>query len=201
MVVYRNPDSTDAVDENSAELPISEAELTTLALQDSPPDDFTGSGPETPSSTTEHSGTGIVWLIGLCVIAIAGTLFVYSPKPPSHEVARLRSPDGAGDAVLVELAHDAAGLRSFRVCMQSAGGLKRAPNSCREVAYLGGVSSDNGAQPVMLIWQASSQLEIRCVHAVSIRVYQPVFTWSSSRYPTQGSGMRAILIKVVQTGV
>ena len=199
MVEHRSPEPLDVADANSPEPPLSEAELTALALRDPPPGELAGSEAKQESPLSERSGTGIFWLIGFLVIGVVGALFAYSPKTESHEVARQRSPDGVGDAVLMEFTHDAAGLHSYRVCMQRPSGGKVAPNNCREVAYLGGVSTDGRSQPVMLVWPTPSQLEIRYGNATSVHVYQPVFTWGSTRSANRAGSIRAILIKAVQT--
>jgi hypothetical protein len=199
MVEQRTPESSDASNGRPAEPPISDEELAALALKDPPPDDFRGSEAMQVSPFSEPSGTRVVWLIAFLAIGLLGALFVYVPRIQSHEIARQRSPDGAGDAVLIEVPRDAAGFHSYRVCMRQVTGLSPALANCREVAYLGGVSGEGGSPPVTLIWTTSSQLEIRYVNATSIHVYQPVFTWGSARYPARMGGP-AILIKPVQIG-
>jgi hypothetical protein len=198
MVEHWSSESLDTANENPAEPPISDAELTALALKDPPPDDFRESETNQENPLSERSGTPIVWLVAFLVIGLIGVRFLYAPKIQSYEIARQRSPDGIGDAILMEVPQDAAGSHSYRVCMQRPSGIKLAPINCREVAFLGGVSGDSGSQPVTLVWNTSSQLEIRYVNATSIHVYQPVFTWGSARSPARIARSRAILIRVVQ---
>jgi hypothetical protein len=200
MVEHWSSESLDAANGNPAEPTISDAELTALALKDPPPDDFRGSETNQENPLSERSGTGIVWLVAFLVVGLPGARFLYAPKIRSYEIARQRSPDGIGDAILREVPQDAAGSHSYRVCMQRPSGIKLASMNCREVAFLGGVSSDSGSRPVTLIWNTSSQLEIHYVTATSIHVYQPVFTWGSARSPARIARSRAILIQAVQTG-
>jgi hypothetical protein len=198
MVETENREALNPADESSGAPPVSEAELTALALKDPPPDDFDGSEtkPESPFSAPSRTG----WLAALAAGLLAA-LFVYLPKTQSGEIARQRSPDGTGDAILMQFsAGAAADGRSYKVCMQRPSGIKFVPNNCREVAYLGGVSTESGSQPVTLIWTTSSQLEIRYVNASSVHVYQPVFTWGSMRYATRMGNIRPIVIKAVQVG-
>jgi hypothetical protein len=200
MVEHWSSESLDAAKEDPAEPPISEAELTALALKEPPPDDFRGSGTKQENPLSEPSGAPVFWLVVFIVLGLLGALFLYVPKIQSYEIARQPSPDGMGDAILMEVPRDAAGSHSYRVCMQRPGGIKLAPINCREVAFLGGVSGGNGSLPVRLIWNGSSLLEIRYVNATSVHVYQPVFTWGSARSPTRIASRRAILIQPVQIG-
>ena len=100
----------------------------------------------------------------------------------------------------MEFSTGAAESHSYRVCMQRPSGIRFVPNNCREVAYVGGVPTESGSQPVTLFWTTSSQLEIRYLYASSVHVYQPVFSWGSARYATQAGNFRPILIKAVQVG-
>lgn len=198
MTETRPAESADAKSD-PAESGLSDAELTALALQDAPPDDFVGSEtkPKDPIAS-EPSRSPVLWLGACLMIGLIAALLVYVPRIQSHEVARQRSPDGATDAVLMDVPHDAAGAHSYRVCLQlRTSGLKPALLDCREVAYLSGVSGDRGSQPVMLVWPSSAQLEIRYANATSARVSQPVLTWGSPRSPTR-IGTRVILIRAVQ---
>ena len=113
-----DPESLDMAKESSAETPISDADLTALALQDPPPEDFRGSEGKQESPLSEPSGVGIVWLVVLLAIGFLAVFLLYVPKSRSHEIARERSPDGTGDAVLLEVALDATGSHGYRVCMQ-----------------------------------------------------------------------------------
>jgi len=201
--VWVPPESLDTAKQLLAEPAVPEDELTALALKDPPPDDFEipKSEPRAPEShapdpIVRTSGTSAGWLIALVAIGLLGALFLYVPRTQNHEIARQRSPDGAADAVLMEVQHDAAGARGYKVCIQRAAEPKaRALLACTEVAYLGGLSADSGPQPVSLVWPSSSQLEIRYASAASVHVYQPVFTWASARI-----GGPAVHIKAVQTG-
>jgi len=201
MVEPKNPESSHAADEDSAGAPISEALLTALALKDPPPDDFKTSGTRPQEPLSAPSRPRIVWVVTAIAVGLLGAFFVLVPRTSSHEIARESSPDGLGDAILMEFAGGTAESQSYKVCMQLRGGIKFVANSCREVAFLGGVSTYSGIQPpVTLTWSTASQLEIRYVSASSIHIYQPVFLWYSSRYSTRVRNIRPVLIKAVQVG-
>ena len=85
MVEHWSSESLDAANGSPAEPPISDAELTALALKDPPPDDFRGSGTKQESPLSERSGAPIFWLVALLVIGLLGALFLYIPKIQSHE--------------------------------------------------------------------------------------------------------------------
>jgi len=206
--IWVPPESADAAKEILAEPAVPEEELTALALKDSPPDDFEvpASKPPTLESRSvgpiiRSSGTPGRWLIAALFVGLLVALFAYVPRIQSHEIARQRSPDGAADAVLLEVSRDDAEGHAYKVCIQQASEPKvHALLACPEVAYLGGVSGDGASQlPVTLVWSSSSQLEIRYANATSVHVYQPIFTWGSSRYYRR-IGRPAVLIKAVQTG-
>jgi hypothetical protein len=190
------PESADAENRIPADPPVSEAELTALALRDLPPDDL--EAPER-NPISQPSGRRLVWLIALAAVALLGALFVNGRKIQSYEINRQRSPDGTADAVLMEVPHDAAGARSYRVCMQPPSATKLTVVNCREIAYLGGVSDDGVSKPVILVWTTSSQLEIRYLNANSVHIYQPVFAWGSGRGKYRAGVNPVIFIKAVQT--
>jgi hypothetical protein len=200
MVEPRNLQSLHAADVNSAEPPVSEAELTALALRDPPPDDFQGSGTKRENPLSERSTARGVWLVGTLAVGLVGILSVYFPKTQTYEIARQRSPDGTGDAILMEFSADTAESRSYKVCLQRPSGIKFVPNNSREVAYLGGVSTGSATSPVRLIWTTSSQLQIRYVNALSVHIYQPVFSWGPTRYAALVRNIRPIRISAVQAG-
>lgn len=160
---------------------VSEDELTALALQDSPPDDFeSGAGRATPLFA-QVSGSHTPLLIVLAVVGLLGAFLLYARKPPSHEIDRQHSPNGRADAVLIDVPKDAAGGHSYEVCLQRAGHPQPAGPNCGEVAYLGGVGGDGVSQAVTLIWKSSSELEIRYASATSVHIYQSVVVWGSGR--------------------
>jgi len=180
---------------------VSEEDLTALALKDPPPDDFatdeSGSpararGAHNPIART--SGSSIGWLIVVALFVLLLALFVYLPRPPaSREVAREHSPNGRMDAVLMEVSREAAGTRSYKVCLQAWNNRQSQQGYCaRELAYLGGVKVAT-SQPVSLVWTAPSDLEIRYTSAAHVHLYQPVIA-SGSRY----SARSAIVVRLVQ---
>jgi hypothetical protein len=188
--------SSDTADANSPA--VSEAELTALALQHPAPDDFRGPEASQTNPVSEASGARFFWLVTLLAIGVVGGLFVYFPKTQSHEIGRQRSPDGIGDAILMEFPADAAGSHGYKVCMQRPSGIKFVPNNCREVTYLGGVSTESRSQSVTLIWTTPTELEIRYVSATSVHIYQPIFTWGFSRYAPRVGSIRPIHVQAVQ---
>jgi hypothetical protein len=88
-------------------------------------------------------------------------------------VARKHSPDGVRDAVLFEIAKDAAGRRAMKVCMQPAGGVAFTAGSYTELAYLSGIGTD--PVPVYAKWTTSTTLEIHYTQAEAVHLYQSIF--------------------------
>lgn len=191
-------DSVDAAKQILAEPPVSETELTALALKDPPPDDFEIPREKQANPFSEPPRPRTIWVVPLLITGLLGALLVYVPRIESHEITRQRSPDGRTDAVLMEVPRDAADAHSYRVCLQGAGGIQPTAATCREVAYLAGVSSDGGSQPIALVWKASSQLEIRYANASSVHIYKPVFMWGDRSLPD--TSRLPILVRAVQAG-
>jgi len=164
---------------------VPETDLTALALQDPPPDDFDTPETEQSRSFSEApAGSKLLWLIGLLVIGLVAAFFVYRPKIPSHEAVTQRSPDDSAEAVLIEVPRDALGARSYKVCLRRANRLPLALANCPEVAYLAGVSTNRVPQPVTLTWTSPSELEIRYLSATSIHIYKTAVVLGSKRYAT-----------------
>jgi hypothetical protein len=112
------------------------------------------------------------WLISIGIAGLFVLFVVYVPKFSGNEVKRSPSPDGAVDAVLIEVPRDAAGAHSYKVCFYRPNDRVTTAAACNQIAYLAGVS---GPQPVELVWTAPRQLEIRYVKATSVHVYKPAF--------------------------
>src|SRR5580700_3048453 len=140
-------------------------------------------------------------LITLAVVGALAAFIVYVPSITSQEVGRVSSPDGTVDAVLLEVPRDAAGMRSYKVCLRRPNGLPTAAAACKEIVYLAGVSTSDVSQPVKLVWTAPRQLEVRYATATSVHIYKPVFTWRTCWLGPCGSyaSNLPILISAVQT--
>jgi hypothetical protein len=205
--VWVPPESADAAKRILAEPAVSEEELCALALKDPPPDDFEPSNTdrdvvEASNPIKNVSSPALLLAAVLVISAIAAFLF-YVPGPTGYEVMRQRSPDGTADAVLLEIRNPPAGTHSYRVCLHRPNGIAVTASNCREVAYIGGVSSNGVSQPVRLVWTAPSQLEIHYTSATSIHIYKPVFVWGSTGLGAAASryGISLpIFIRAVQTG-
>ena len=198
MAEDRTSDSLSTGDETPAEPSISDAELTELALKYPAPDDFRVSEANADRSPWEAPKAHNTWFVGLLVIGLLGILLGRLPNAKSHEIERERSPDGAGDAILMEFPQVDGDSKSFKVCIQSPSGTRFIRDDCREVAYLGGVISATGSQPVRLVWNTSSQLEIHYSTAASVHVYRPDFVWGSTPYATRVGSFRPVHVVAVQ---
>lgn len=119
------------------------------------------------------------WLLAFLVVGVIGAIASFVPKVSTREVGSVRSPDGSTEAVLIAI--DASGVHNYRVCFKRPNATSLNSSSCRDIAYLGGVSSVGSSQPVTLIWTSPSQLEVRYASASSVHVYTPVFVWGSTR--------------------
>jgi len=204
--IWVRRESLQAAERILSEPALPEDELTALALQDPPPDDFIT--PEGRPPAPASNGTDPVvrsaavfprWLIAAALIGVVALLLAYLPRVSSHEVDRQSSPDGRAVALLLEVPRDAAGAHSYKVCLQWTTALPPQAGDCgREVAYLAGIPADGAARPVTLLWTTDSQLEIRYGEARTVDVYQPMVVWGS-RY-ARFARKPAILVRAVQTG-
>ena len=200
-------ESADTAKRILAQPAVSEEELCALALKDPPPDDFELPNPRRDSveafNPIKNVSSRAPLLAAVLVISAIAVFPVYVPGTSGYEVMRQRSPDGTADAVLLEIRNQVAGAHSYRVCLHRPNGIAVTASNCREVAYVGGVSSNGVAQPVRLVWTAPSQLEIHYTGATSIHIYKPVFVWGSSRLgavPSRYGSSFPIFITAVQTG-
>jgi hypothetical protein len=190
------PERIEEAKEVLTEPPPSEDELTQQALAEPPPDDQP-SGASTAAidlpyqvlgrHPTDHgawAGDRPAWLrIGL-VAAIAIVIIKWTLGAvlvPSDEIAESRAPDGQTDAVLLEIQRDAHGEHSLRVCLRPHTTRPATMTGCTDVAYLSGAPRTGGQQGVELVWNSSSELEIRYIDAKSAFLYRSLFTWSSGR--------------------
>ena len=128
----------------------------------------------------KNSPPRALWLIALGVAGLLLAVGWYVPRNASHEVATVGSPDGTGEAVLLEVRGPPGATNGYKVCLRRPDGLPASGRNCTEVAYLAGVSGATG-QPVDLVWISPTQLEIRYVNATSVHIYKPAFVWSVCR--------------------
>src|SRR5262249_42648677 len=109
----------------------------------------------------------------VAVVATAGVVAhpASHPKAARFEVSRVVSAEARAAAVLMEVPRDAAGARSFKVCLQRPSSPPHRPVFCNEVAYLAGAQGPGSEPPVRLVWTTPFALEIRYVAATSVHVY------------------------------
>jgi hypothetical protein len=195
--IWVPPEFADAAKRILDQPAVPETELTALALQDPPPDDF--DTPETEQSkgfAEAPARSNWLLLTGLISVGLLAALVMYHPKIQTHEAENRRSPDGSAEAVLIEIPRDALGAHSYKVCLRRANGLPLALSNCAEVAYLAGVGTKGVAQPVTLMWTSSSELEIRYLSANSIQIYKTAVVFGSQRYTTGAP----IFVRLVHMG-
>lgn len=111
------------------------------------------------------------------VIGIVGFgVLVNDLSVKSTEISAVRSPDGSGYAVLLDVPQDAHRTHSARVCLVRSA---IQPTTCPSIAYLSGVPAGEPHLGIRLVWKGSSELEIRYRQAATAYLYYPTFTWSS----------------------
>lgn len=121
----------------------------------------------------------------------------------SAEILALRSPDGAADAVLLDVPRDAHGAHSARVCLRrSATPTIRQP-SCTGIAYLSGVSASDRELGMHLEWRSSTELEIRYREATAAYLYYPTFIWPNvgTRSFRAAQSLMPIHVRLVRTNL
>ena len=117
--------------------------------------------------------TGLLALVGIRVLS--SYLVV-----ESVELLSVRSPDGRGDAVLLDIPKDARGTHSAAVCLRPVyRGLNR-PGPCTSVAYLSGVPDIAGHPGISLQWRSATELEIHYRSVAQAYLYLPTFIWVRS---------------------
>lgn len=146
------------------------------------------------------------WLIGIvALIGIVGfSVLIKSETVQSTEISSIRSPDGASEAVLVEVSQDARGAHSAKVCLRRPAAKMYGLSACTSIAYLSGVPAADGQLGIHLEWKSSTELAIRYREAVAVYLYYPVFTWpgrrASQRYPRSFAPIHTRLIHTSVTG-
>jgi hypothetical protein len=120
----------------------------------------------------------IVWCsIGTGVAIVVLGLLTSRVTTQSTEIAAARSPDGAADAVLLDVPRDAHGAHSARVCLRRSATPAYGQLSCTGIAYLSGVPASDRRLGIHLEWQSSTELEIRYREATTVYLYYPTFIW------------------------
>jgi hypothetical protein len=121
----------------------------------------------------------------------------------NEEIAALGSPDGAADAVLIDIPRDAHGAHSAKVCLRRSMTLANSQLSCNGVAYLSGVSASDRNLGIHLEWQSSTELAIRYQEATTVYLYYSTFIWPNSgrRFFRGGMSLTPIHVKLVRTDV
>jgi len=146
------------------------------------------------------------WLIGIIAVIgiVALSVMIKSETVQSSEISSIRSPDGASDAVLLEVSQDAHGAHSAKVCLRRPGAKIYGQSACTSIAYLSGVPAGDGQLGIHLRWESSTELVIRYREATAVYLYYPVFTWpgrrASSRYPRSFAPIHTRLIHTSVTG-
>jgi hypothetical protein len=83
------------------------------------------------------------WSIGTGVAIVVLGLLTSRVTTQSAEIAAARSPDGAADAVLLDVPRDAHGAHSARVCLRRSATPAYGQSSCTGIAYLSGVPASD----------------------------------------------------------
>jgi len=94
-----------------------------------------------------------------------------------NEISATRSPDGAADAVLLDVPQDAHGAHSARVCLRRSLPRPYGQSACSDIAYISGVLASDSQLGVHLQWASSADLEIMYRDATSAYLYRPTFVW------------------------
>jgi hypothetical protein len=140
------------------------------------------------------------WSVGTCVAIVGLGLLTNRVTVQSAEISAARSPDGAADAVLLDVPRDAHGAHSARVCLKRAAPPVYRPTSCTSIAYLSGVPGGDRTLGIHLEWQSSTELEIRYREATTVYLYYPTFIWPNvgsrtyRRYPQSLAPIHARLV-------
>lgn len=117
------------------------------------------------------------WAIGTGVAIVALGLLTSRATIQSAEISAARSPDGAADAVLLDVPRDAHGAHSARVCLRRSTTPAYGQSRCTGIAYLSGVPTSDRELGIHLEWQSSTELEIRYREATAVYLYYPTFIW------------------------
>jgi hypothetical protein len=127
-----------------------------------------------PKSSTSQI---VWWSIGTGVAIVGLGLLTNRLTVQSAEISAARSPDGAADAVLLDVPRDAHGAHSARVCLRRSATPAYGQSSCTSIAYLSGVPASDRELGIHLEWQSSTELEIRYREATAVYLYDPAFIW------------------------
>ena len=100
-------------------------------------------------------------------LLVAGCLF---GRPSRDEVSRVRSPDGAIEAIVVETNGGATTSLGYEIHVVSAG---HPPESAHRVAFLYGAGRNASAYGVNLRWTSPASLSIEYRDAKSANLDQP----------------------------
>lgn len=117
------------------------------------------------------------WLIGAGFAIVGLGLLTNRVTVQSAEIAGARSPDGAADAVLLDVPRDAHGAHSARVCLRRSTTPAYGQSNCTAIAYLSGVPTSDRELGIHLEWQSSTELEIQYRDATAVYLYYPTFIW------------------------
>ena len=121
------------------------------------------------------------WSLGAAVVVgILGVrALIHSVTVQATEIATARSPDGATEAVLLDVPRDAHGAHSARVCLRHSSTLPVPQSLCAEIAYLSGVRAADSQLGIDLEWTGSADLEIRYRQAAAAYLYYSTYAWPS----------------------
>jgi hypothetical protein len=117
------------------------------------------------------------WSIGTGAAIVVLGLLTSRVTIQSAEISAARSPDGAADAVLLDVPRDAHGAHSAKVCLRRSATPTYGQSSCTGIAYLSGVPASDRELGIHLEWQSSTELEIRYREATAVYLYYPTFIW------------------------
>jgi hypothetical protein len=119
----------------------------------------------------------VCWSIGTGIVIVGLALLTNRVTVQSVEISDVRSPDGAADAVLLDVPRDAHGAHSARVCLRRSATPAYGQSSCTGIAYLSGVPASDRELGIHLEWQGSTELEIQYREATAVYLYHSTFIW------------------------
>lgn len=141
------------------------------------------------------------WSIGVGGAIVGLGLLANRVTVQSAEIADARSPDGAVDAVLLDVPRDAHGAHSAKVCLRRSATPTNGQPSCNGIAYLSGVPASDRELGIGLEWRSSTELEIRYREATEVYLYHPTFVWPNVRTRSfrPAQSLMPIQVKLVRT--
>lgn len=119
--------------------------------------------------------------VGVVIGIVGFGVLVNELSVKSTEISVVRSPDGSGYAVLLDVPQDAHRNHSARVCLVRSA---IQPTTCPSIAYLSGVPAAERNLGIRLVWRGPAELEIRYRQAAATYLYYPTFTWPYTRNRT-----------------